>query len=176
MDNSGPGWAFNKTGEIEDPEPNEPETREREQTERDAADKIKNPKIPDAVKQASAETAALMWDELLQMIGVPIVNYKFSKKFTDAEKAAVMEKDIEFKAFEDIEPELQYLKHKWTSNLKKRDAKILNIPLNENETKRVKTAFYNHFKVTDTAMSPGWLLAFTLTSILVDRTIEVATD
>lgn len=130
----------------------------------------------EATKKMSAETAAFLFDEALQLIGIPITNYRFKKKFSDEERERILENDIEDKLLEDLEDYDRVLKRKWNRLLKQRDNKIKAIPLNPDEKDKVEKAFYQYFKVKNIDMPPEWLLGFMLGRIIVDRTLEVALD
>ncbi len=174
---SGPAWDFNNT----EAETDAPQEEKKAEGEPAAQGERKTNKIPDEVKKASAETATLMFDELLQMMCKPVLYHKHKKKFTEEEREAISEHDLQDKDLAQITDEKQQiLKKKWDRHYKKLEQKLLNIPLSKkpsnDEYNRVYVSFYNYFKATDTALSPGWLMAFTFSSLAIDRGIEVFTD
>lgn len=160
----------------------ETEDPQTEETKNNSESETKNPKKPlsaselSDVQKASADTATLMFDQILQVVSTPLVNYKFKKKFTDEQRREILQKDLIDKALDQLEEQDKILKRKWEREVERRDYKIKNIPLNEKEEKNVNTAFLNYFKVTGKTMPPEWLLAFALTSITADRAIEVFVD
>ena len=134
-------------------------------------------KITDAVKRASAETATLMYDQLLTVVCNIRINAKFKKRFSDEERARVIDKDLEFTEIEKLENQKDKdLAAKWHRLLKVRDKKIKEIPLSEQETKRHEDAFYNYFKIKDIALPPEWLLFGNLIFTTIDRVIETELD
>lgn len=142
--------------------------------ERPAAERLKAPRVPDEVKRASAQTATAAVDSLLTMACVPLIERKMRKRLTEEE----LDKgpDLEDRKDEELQDEELRIKKKWMRTMKLREHKLREIPLNSKEEKNLETAFYNYFKIKDIAMPPEWLLYISLSSILIDRVIEVVTD
>lgn len=175
IDNAtGAGWDFTKvtTDEKETIDDKKPDTEERKGEEKSKPGE----RVPDTRKKLSAETATLMWDQFLQLVGNARVNSVFKKKLTPEEKERILTEDLEDKKLDEVEESDKVLKRKFDRLLKKRDAKIKNIPLNPTEWENHVKAFYNYFKVKDIELPPEWALAFTLGGTLVDRVIEVEAD
>lgn len=147
------------------------------QTQSQTKEAASGTKVPDAVKRASAETATLMWDQLLSVLGAWRVNSNFKKKFSEAEQTIILEKNLEDVPEENLtDPVEKTLHSKFHRLLKKRDQKMKNIPLSEDEKSRHEDAFYQVFKIKDIALPPEYLLYANLGFTLIDRIIETEVD
>lgn len=173
-DKASDAWDFSKvdsaTETVAEPGTEEPAKKEEAKEPKASA------KVSEEVRKASAETATMMFDQLLQLTGNFAVNNKFKKKLTADEQKRVLEKDLEDCELDALEEEDRILKKKFDRLIKNRDKKIKNIPLDADETKRCETSFNQYLKEKNIEVPSEYLLAFTLITILADRTIEVYAD
>jgi len=103
---------------------------ETKTTEPTTAPASKKEMVPDSVKRASAETATLMYDQLLTVFGSFRVNTKFNKRFSIEEMMQVNDLDLEHTPIENLTSDVDKQIHiKFNSLLKKRDKKIAKLPL-----------------------------------------------
>jgi len=150
---------------------------ETKTTEPTTAPASKKEMVPDSVKRASAETATLMYDQLLTVFGSFRVNTKFKKRFSIEEMMQVNDLDLEHTPIENLTSDVDKQIHiKFNSLLKKRDKKIAKLPLDDYETKRITDSFYHVFKLKDIAMPPEYLLYANLAFTFIDRAIETEID
>lgn len=177
---TGPGWTFDEADEQTFEQPAAPGANATgsenfmQNDGRSTKEKLAQPRVPDEVKRASAQTATAALDSLLSMTCVPLIDRKIRKRLTEEE----MDKgaSLEDRKDEELNDEELRIKNKFTRLMKLRDHKIKNIDLSSKETTNIETAFYNYFKIKDIAMPPEWLLYLALGSVIIDRGIEVITD
>lgn len=133
--------------------------------------------IPDKLKRQSAETATIMWTQLVEAACAFRINAKFKRRFTEDEVNRLFDKNLEDQKLEDItDANDKILATKWKRLLKERDRKILAIEFGEKEIKRTEESFYHVFQSRNITMPPEWALIANLGFQIIDRAIETEID
>jgi hypothetical protein len=118
-----------------------------------------------------------MYGQALEVCFTIAANSKLNKKFTAEEKKVIIDKDLEFTEEEKLLDEAEKtLAKKWKYYNKKRKHTLAEIPLKEEEEKRLTNAFYNVFKVKNITMPPEYLLLANLLFTTTDRIVDAVID
>lgn len=134
-------------------------------------------KITDAALRASAETATLMYGQVLEVGCTIAINAKFNKRFSEEDKKTIIDKNLEDTPEEAILNEAEkQLAAKWKRLTKNRKRTLDKIPLQPDEEKRLTDGFYNYFKIKNISMPPEYVLFFNLFTTATDRIIETIID
>lgn len=134
-------------------------------------------KVPDKIKKQSAETATMMWDQLLTAFCTWRARKKYEKKFSVDEMNLVVDKNMEDAPETNFIEEKEIITYKKFHRLTKKLQRTMSkIPLTEDETRRHEDAFYHVFKIKDISMPPEWILYANLGFTLIDRLTEVEFD
>lgn len=163
-------WNFD-----EDPTNTSEDGKEGSTDKKDGADKPSG-KITDKAKRASARTATGMLDMLQKSICLPILSYKYKKKFTPEEITALDEKNLIDKGKEELSGDDLQLRNKWDRLMSKYEKKAAAVPLTEPEEEDLNEAFYSYFDFTETTLSPGWFVGFAVAKTLGKRVVDIVTE
>ncbi|MBA2610544.1 MAG: hypothetical protein H0U95_01140 [Bacteroidetes bacterium] len=171
-------WSFDEdTEETTSTDPAKTETKtdtaDQAKTTGPADQKKAESKITDKAKHASARTAVNMINLFQKGLFPPILNYKFQKKFTDAEKTKIL--DVQDKDKKDLEGEDLQLRNKFDRLMKSHNKKIDAVPFTETEEQDMETAFFAYFDYKEKTLPPEWFIGMTIANTLGKRFIDVFT-
>lgn len=164
-------WNFDE--EINDEPVNTSQKTETKTPPEAETKKISESKITDKAKRASARTAVNMINFVQSGLFPPILNYKFQKKFTDAEKE-VLDKVIDADK-KDLDSEDLRIRTKFDRLIKAHNKKINDVPFNETEISDMEESFFALFDLKETTLSPEWFVYMNLINTLGKRAIDVFT-
>lgn len=129
-------------------------------------------KVSTLEKQASAETATALMDSILSTICHPILKYKLKKNFTADEWKRF--KSIQYVDVSKLEGADLIFYNKVIKLNKEYVDKMNAIEMQPGEIKRHEKTFYQYFEITNTKLSPSWLLIANISTAVTDRIIEIA--
>lgn len=173
---------FDETANPKKPEEETPESETKEtpgnkeetKGEEESAT-IPSKKLSKDVKEASARTAVGMLDFSQKLIFVPLLSWKFKKRFTP-EEVKRLDAGVEDAKKEDLNDEDYKLRSKWDRLLKKHLKKIEAVPLEETEKADLEKAFYMYMDVKNKELPPEYFLGLTIITSIGKRAIDVITD
>jgi hypothetical protein len=138
------------------------------------------PKLTEAIKNASASTAVGALNVMLTGCFIPAQNFKlkkkFKKSFTPAQQKTLDEKLADADLEDITEKEEKLLKKRFDSIIKKYQKKVEAVPMNESEKKDFHEACKNYMDLTGKSLPPGLFLGMSLTQIVGNRVIDTLTD
>lgn len=134
------------------------------------------PKLSKDFKIASARITVSALDMTQRMIFTPLINRKYSKKFTEQESKILDETNIIDEEKSLLNAQDLPLRNKFDRIMKKRDKKIKDIPFEDLESQDLEKMFYQYMDAKNTTLPPEIMLVIGIANVLGKRAIDLFTE